>query len=579
MRPTRDLALIERLLQQARPYWIALASTLFASLLSAPLTLLIPLPLRIAVDSVIGSAPLPTIVRAWAPSALVATPSQILWFAATLMVAVTALLYLQALAYWLLLTFTGERLVVEFRAAIFRHAQRLSFRYHDVAGSNSSIYRIQYDAPAIQFVFINTLIPMAAAATTLAGMLWVMAVIDWQLSLVALTVVPVIYLLTHYISRRLRHGWHDVKRLESSAMGVVHETLGSLRVVKAFGREDLAESRFLDQSSRRVRGEMSLALLGGTLDLGVGITMAAGTAIVLFLGVRHVQAAAISLGQLLIVMTYLAQIYEPLKTISKKVADMQASLASAERAFALLDESPAVVERANARPLGRALGQIEFSEVSFGYEPQRPVIHDVSLYIQRGSHIGIVGETGAGKSTLIGLLMRFYDPPSGSILIDGVDIRDYRLADLQNQFALVLQEPVLFSTTIAENISYGRPSATTADIIEAAKAANAHEFIMALPDGYDAHVGERGLSLSGGERQRISIARAFLKNAPILILDEPTASVDVRTEALIIDALARLTAGRTTILITHRLSALRDCDVVVTLERGRVAKAVPAGSY
>jgi ATP-binding cassette, subfamily B, bacterial len=573
MRAAHDLKLIGRLLRYARPRWGVLGLTAAASLLSTPLTLLTPLPVRMVVDSVIGSAPLPPLLRAWLPEPLLATPTRILALAAGFTMAITLLLYLQGLAYWLLLTFTGEKLAVDFRAAIFRHAQRLSFRYHDGVGSNSSIYRIQYDAPAIQYVLIGTMIPMAGSLLTLFTMLYVMAVIDRQLALVALTVTPVLYLLTRRFSSRLRQGWHDVKRLESSAMGVVHETLSSLRVVKAFGREALAEDRFLEQSNRRVDEQMSLARLGGTLDLGVGLTMAAGTAAVLFIGAGHVRSGALSLGQLLVVMAYLAQIYEPLKTISKKIAEMQASLASADRAFGFLDEIPSVVERADARRLARAAGDVEFRGVSFGYDTPRIVLRDVSFRVGAGTHVGIVGETGAGKTTLIGLLMRFYDPAAGTILLDGVDVREYRLADLQNQFGLVLQEPVLFSTTIAENIAYGRANATRDEIADAAKAANAHNFITSLPDGYDTQVGERGMSLSGGERQRISIARAFLKDAPILVLDEPTASVDVKTEGLIVDALSRLAAGRTTFLITHRLSALRDCDAVVTLDCGRVVGA------
>src|SRR5205814_3211666 len=271
-----------------------------------------------------------------------------------------------------------------------------------------------------------------------------------------------------------------------------------------------------------------------------------------------------------LVWGYIAQLYGPLKTISKKTASLQNNLAGAERAFALLDEAPGVVERANARSLALARGAMVFRNVTFAYDHDEPVLRNISFEIQEGTCLGIAGTTGAGKTTLVNLLTRFYDPTAGQILLDGVDLRDYRLADLRNQFAVVLQEPVLFSTSIAENIAYAKPGAARAEIEAAARAANAHEFITALPQGYETAVGERGLRLSGGERQRISLARAFLKDAPILILDEPTSSVDTKTEALIMEALAALMRGRTTFIIAHRLSTLEGCDVRLRLDAGRL---------
>jgi ATP-binding cassette subfamily B protein len=341
-----------------------------------------------------------------------------------------------------------------------------------------------------------------------------------------------------------------------------------VRVVKAFGREDKEQERFLEQSSRRVRREMEVATLQGTFDLFIGIVMAAGSAATLLIGVGQVRAGAISLGNLLLVMAYLQQIYKPLRTLSKKSADLQSSLASAERAFALLDELPEVSERRDARRVSRASGTILFLDVSFAYDAEHTVLHRVSFAAPAGTRVGIRGATGAGKTTLMGLLMRFYDPTDGEILLDGVDLRDYHLGDLRRQFAIVLQEPVLFSTSIAENIAYGRPEATREAVVEAARLANAQDFIAALPEGYDTLVGERGMRLSGGERQRISLARAFLLDAPILILDEPTSSVDVKTEEVIIEAMQRLMKGRTTFMISHRLDTLASCDMQVEIEQG-----------
>jgi ATP-binding cassette subfamily B protein len=304
----------------------------------------------------------------------------------------------------------------------------------------------------------------------------------------------------------------------------------------------------------------------------VNALIAAGTAVVLYVGVRHVQTGAITLGELLMVMGYLSQLYEPMKTLSKRAVSMQSKLASAERVFTLLDDAPDVVERPDARPLARARGRIEFRGVSFDYAGDRAGLRDVSFEAPAGSRIGIAGSTGAGKTTLVSLLLRLYDPSAGRILLDGVDLREYRLDDLRRQFGMVLQESVLFATSVAENIAYARPDAGREEIIEAAKAANAHDFIVQLPRGYDTLVGERGMMLSGGERQRISLARAFLRNAPILILDEPTSAVDVRSEALIMEALERLMQGRTTLVVAHRLSTIEGCDMRLEIERGRLAR-------
>jgi len=276
------------------------------------------------------------------------------------------------------------------------------------------------------------------------------------------------------------------------------------------------------------------------------------------------------------VMAYLSQLYEPLKTISKKSASLQSHLASAERAFALLDHPPDVSERPNARRLVRATGAVAFRHVSFAYDGGSGVLHDVSFDVEPGTRVGVIGATGAGKTTLVSLLTRFYDPTEGQILLDGVDLREYRLADLRDQFAIVLQDPVLFSTSIGENIAYGRPGASDEEIVAAARAAGAHDFIVRSRQEYESRVGERGMQLSGGERQRIALARAYLKNAPILILDEPTSSVDLRTEAVILEALERLMRGRTTFLITHRASALTACDMRLQLERGRLVEATPS---
>jgi ATP-binding cassette subfamily B protein len=384
-------------------------------------------------------------------------------------------------------------------------------------------------------------------------------------------VSPLLLLILRTYGQRLRSGWRGQKKLESSTLSVVGETLGGIRVVKAFGQEDREKARFTRKASETLRARIRLSFHEGGLGLMVGLVIAAGEAAVIFIGVRNVQAGTLTLGDLLLVMGYLAQLYRPLQSISKKVGDLQGSMASAERTFALLDQSPEVIEKPNAMPLSRARGALSFQNVSFVYKGENyPVLQNISFEVLPGTRVGIAGATGAGKTTLVSLLTRFYDPTSGRITLDGVDLRDYRIADLRNQFAIVLQEPVLFSTSIAENIAYAKPDATSEEIMAAARAANAHEFITHLPEGYDTQVGERGMRLSGGERQRISLARAFLKDAPILILDEPTSSVDMKTEAVIMEAMTRLIRGRTTFMIAHRLSTLANCDVRLQIEGGRV---------
>jgi ATP-binding cassette subfamily B protein len=561
-------AVLPRLFAETRPYRPQIIGLIAIDLLLAPLMMLYPVPLQLVVDSVLGNHPPSSALQFVMPDFATSTTYRLLVFAVVLQVVVVLLAQFQELGAYVLRTWIGERLTMGFRARLFRHAQRLSLAFHDSRGVSDSLYRIQYDAPSVQWIAVYGLLQLAAAAATLAAMLCVTVSIDLQLALVAMAVCPPLYFLNRRFNARMRPQYRREAELESSAMGVVQEVLSSFRVVKAFGREDRENQRFLAHSIQTARQRVRLSLAESWFGLLVNAATAAGTAAVLYLGVRGVQAGRLTLGELLLVISYLAQLYGPLKTISQQLATLQSSLAGAERAFELLDQVPDVAERQHARPVSRAAGSFELQEVSFSYDGRTNVLHQVSLSVPAGTSLGIAGRTGSGKTTLINLLMRFNDPSAGRILLDGLDLRDYRLPDLRNQFTIVLQDPVLFSTTIVENIAYARPDAQFEEIVEAAKAANAHEFITALPDGYDTPVGERGMRLSGGERQRISLARAFLKDAPILVLDEPTSSVDVLTERLIMEAMRRLMPGRTTIMIAHRLSTLDTCDVVIELDHG-----------
>jgi ATP-binding cassette, subfamily B, bacterial len=565
-----EKTLFARIMLQARPYWLHLLGVSLLSILAMPISLLVPLPLKIAVDSAIGSHPLLPFLAALMPESAARSSTAIMALAVALLIAVSLLSQLQDLLVSLMGTYTGEKVVLDFRARLFSHVQRLSFSYHDAKGSADSIYRIQTDAMALQYLTVDGLIPLVSATLTLIGMIWVTAQIDWQLALVAIAVAPVLFTLSKIYRPRLRDQSRRIKKVESSTLSVVQEVLSSLRVVQAFGREEHEQERYLHRSAEGMRARLQLALAQSRYGLLVGLTIAIGTATVLWLGVRHVQANSLTLGNLLLVMAYLGQLFAPLKIIGRKVGSLQGHLASVERAFLLLDEMPEVVERRDAKPLSRALGAITFRNVSFRYQDDPPVLHDVGFDVPSGTRVGLVGRTGAGKTTLVSLLARLHDVTSGQILLDGVDVRDYKLDDLRNQFSFVLQEPVLFSTDIAENIGYARPGASQEEIVRAAKLADAHDFIASLPDGYHTLVGERGMRLSGGERQRISLARAFLKDAPILILDEPTSAVDVETEAAIMQALERLMRGRTTFIIAHRLSTLEKCDMRLRLENGRL---------
>ncbi|MDQ3953103.1 MAG: ABC transporter ATP-binding protein/permease [Actinomycetota bacterium] len=539
-------------------------------MLATPIALLTPLPLKIAVDNVIGSKPVPDILLGLIPGGGEASELSLIAAIAVLTLGIALLTGVQAAAAFWLQFHVAERIVLRFQSQLFAHVQKLSLVYHDTRGTGDSLYRIQYDAREVPNAIVLGLIPIIGSVATVLGMVYVTARIDWRLAVVAFIVAPALFLMIRAYGDNARTDWARSKELQSRAGGVVQETLGALRVVKAFGQEKRHAVRFVGYCEESVGAQLRVVKSEAIFGLKVGLILAAGMALLLFVGTRRVQSGALTLGDLLLVMGYLTQLYAPLQTISQKIARLQSALASADRAFALLDELPDVQDRDDAIPIESARGEIAFDHVGFSYDGETRVLDDVTFKLGAGSAVGIVGATGSGKTTLVNLACRFFDPTEGRILLDGTDLRDYRLRDLRKQFSIVLQDAVLFSATIGENISYGRTEATQVEIETAAKAANVHDFISSLPNGYDTEVGERGMLLSGGERQRVSLARAFLHDAPILILDEPTSSVDHETEGLIIEAMGRLMKGRTTFMIAHRLSTLDDCDEVLHVEGGRV---------
>ena len=536
------------------------------------MTLIFPLPIKLLVDSVLGSQPLPGYLTVFVGSQVSKTLA--LWLAISILMAAAVLTYLQNLVNVWYSNKVGNRMTLDVRARLFRQMQRLSVAYHDTMGAADSAYRTLNDAPMLRSFGIDSLIPLTTSILTLGAMILVMVFLDWQLALIALLVSPMMFILTFVFRPRIRAGWRKFRASESAAMAVAQESLGASRLVKSYGQEERKNKELVSHYDASLSASLKVQVDSAIYSLLVGILTAAGLAAVLYIGIGHVQAGihALTLGSLLVVNYYVTQLYGPLRNVGQSILDIQMSLTGVERYRAVLDEKPDVPESPNALPLARAKGKIAFQGVSFEYTKDHPVLHDISFELPAGNRLGVVGATGSGKTTLSTLLLRLFDPTKGVITLDEVDLRDYKLADLRSQYAVVHQETVLFSTTVAENISFARPNATMDEVIAAATAAKAHEFITNLPNGYDTLVGERGMKLSGGERQRISLARAFLKDAPILILDEPTSSLDVHTEAAILDTIQELMKGRTTLMIAHRPSTLRDCNMILVLEDGRVSR-------
>jgi len=531
--------------------------------------LLVPLPMKVLLDYVLGSLPVPP----W----LAAITGKDVQRVTLVSVCVVGGLSIALLTNGLsvineyMQTRLEQRMVLDFRSELFQHAQRLSLAFHDQKRSGMLIYAIngQGDAVAALVMVIPSL---GQSLITLIGMCWILFRFDWLLALLAMAVTPFMFFSLRYYATHIQDRLWRVKGLEGESLAIVHEAISMLRVIVAFGREPHEHRRFREQGLRAVNARVDVTVRQTVFSLVVNMTTAAGTAAVLWLGATRVLQSRLTIGQLYVILAYIAAVYRPLETIANTIGRLQDNLISLRVAFDVLDTKPEIVEVAHPKRLETCLGEVEFDNVCFHYQGRVDTLRNVSFAVKPGQRIAIVGPTGAGKTTLISLLPRFYDAVSGRILIDGIDVQQLTLKSLRQQISLVLQEPLLFSGTIADNIRYGRLEAGDDEIIEAARSANAHEFIMRLPKQYETELGERGAKLSGGERQRLCVARAFLKDAPILILDEPTSAIDSKTEAVILEALDRLMVGRTSFMIAHRLSTVHHADLMLVLDQGRLVQ-------
>jgi ATP-binding cassette subfamily B protein len=466
---------------------------------------------------------------------------------------------------------TGQRMVYDLRYRLFQHLTALGLHHHVTTSTADAVYRVDVDAYAIENLVMSGIFPLATSITSLTVMFGILLRLNVTIALLSLTVVPFLYLCLRYYTSTLVSREERVKELESKLLERLYETFGAMRLVKSFGREPHELRRYSQAGSTTMDARIAITWQQSVFSVVVSTITILGTALVVIVGGSYVMRGRLSVGELIVVINYLGAVYGPLSAIAHTTGQLQGALAGARRVrtmFALLPETLDAPEAIDATAV---TGTISFEDVGFTYPDGTQVLRDITFEARPGEMVALVGLTGAGKTTLVSLIPRFYDATIGRVRVDGVDVRRYRVRSLREQIAIVLQEPVLFSGSIADNLRYGRLDATPQEIEQAARAAHAHEFISHLPKGYDTEIAEAGGGLSGGERQRLSVARAILKSAPILILDEPTSSLDAISEEIVFAALRRLRAGRTTIVIAHRLSTVRDADRILVLDGGRIA--------
>jgi len=556
--------LIPRLFPYLKPYKGLVVGSLFLSALAVLIGLADPWPLAFMVDNVLGNhAPPALVTQIIGPQ----DRYRLLLIAALAGLVLVVVRNAMSVLHEYVNTRVHQRLVLDFRSDLFQHAQRLSVSYHDSRPTGQLMSQINWLPDQAGDLLIG-IPPLIQSLVMLIGMFLIAVRLDPVLALLSLTVVPVMYYSVGIYSARIVPRLKYVRALEWQTMSIVFEAVAMLRVIAAFARERYEFRRFRSQGETAADARVNLTVKQTLFSLVVNTWTAAGTALVLGFGAWHVLQGQLSIGELLVFLSYIAAVYGPLETISSTVGSMQQRLINVQGAFMLIDIEPDIVDAPDAAILDRPRGSVAFDHVSFHYTGRTATLKDITFAVEPAKRVAIVGPTGAGKTTLISLIKRFHDPQSGAVLVDGIDVRRLKVKSLREQVSVVLQTPELFSGPIVDNIRYGRLEATMPEIVEAARSANAHDFIEKLPNGYNTVLGEGGAQLSVGERQRICVARAFLKDAPILILDEPTSSIDSKTETVILDALDRLSVNRTTFVIAHRLSTIRHADLILVLDQG-----------
>ncbi|HKZ83500.1 MAG TPA: ABC transporter ATP-binding protein [Anaerolineae bacterium] len=562
---------LRTILPFVRPYWRGFVPAVFAVVATSFVGLLKPWPLKFLIDNVL---------QVGQPGARPGDSATIIAAVAGSIVAIAVLQGLLSYSKEFFLSATAQRVAFGLRSALFAHIQRLPLAFHDRQRTGDLITRVTNDVTKVQELVTDDLLVGGATNLLLVvGILIVMLLIDRKLGLIATLSAPLIVLTTSYYRRRIRAQEQQVRDKEGDIASLAQETISSIRVVKAFGREGFETQRFNEQTGEMLEAGLRVARLEARFSWALNVVTAVSLAALVSFGTYQVMVGALSAGTLVVFIQYIRDLQSPLLSLSRLSTKVAKAAIRAGRVVEVLNERPAVEERPGARPAPRFRGQIRFDHVSFGYgigmppySPERLVLRDIDLTIEPGEVVAIVGPTGAGKSTLASLILRLYDPLQGAVLIDGHDIREYKLDSVVDQMSVVLQESLLFQTTIRENIAYGQPKAAFRKIWEAACIAYCEEFIRRLPQGFDTVVGERGTMLSGGQRQRIAIARAVIRDAPILILDEPTAGLDAEAENIVMQALERLMRGRTTIMIAHQLATVRRANRIYVLDGGEIVE-------